>query len=148
MFESDVCNDLFTFYVTRLSRDDVRWYKQEKMYLSSRVYMMMLCGGELRNVQLESLPPTWCVRLSLSLACISTHSVGIFICQLVSLRREWEVHIRFSSCQFEAKVQLISKRVWKVKRVQLLKMREILHLQVGQCGNQIGSKVRWRHRLD
>lgn len=24
-------------------------------------------------------------------------------------------------------------------------MREIVHLQAGQCGNQIGSKVRWKN---
>lgn len=35
----------------------------------------------------------------------------------------------------------ICKFLSQQTEIVLLKMREIVHIQVGQCGNQIGSKV-------
>ena len=39
--------------------------------------------------------------------------------------------------QFTVKSRHISQLARRIKK---LKMREIVHLQAGQCGNQIGSK--------
>ena len=38
----------------------------------------------------------------------------------------------------------LSRQVWKAAPENSFKMREIVHLQAGQCGNQIGAKVRKR----
>lgn len=35
---------------------------------------------------------------------------------------------------------------WSVNFSKEIKMREIIHLQAGQCGNQIGSKV-WKYSI-
>lgn len=46
------------------------------------------------------------------------------------------------SCQFQlsSSVEIVSS-FFKFISLPILVMREIVHVQVGQCGNQIGAKV-------
>ena len=46
-----------------------------------------------------------------------------------------------TSVTFDGLLFVSSNRNWV--SLKFIKMREILHLQAGQCGNQIGAKVRY-----
>lgn len=53
----------------------------------------------------------------------------------------WDVSVRSAASSFTSK--LFTGDVEALVSDNKAKMREIVHIQTGQCGNQIGAKVSW-----